>query len=110
MKCHYRRVKQDMFRCINCGHVAHTAGRPQTDKHECTNPPERKERRRQNIAACVHRGEKLRLVDCELCGRKGQTEQVYQCEIHGECTVRKFKSASGIQSCLSCENYSDGGA
>ena len=41
--------------------------------------------------ACIHRGEKIRIEECQLCSRKGKQEPVYSCAIWGECTIRRFR-------------------
>lgn len=52
--------------------------------------------------ACRHRGGALREVACELCSRKDQRETVFACPIHGECTVRRYRSGTSEKTCLTC--------
>lgn len=55
--------------------------------------------------ACQHLGEQIDERICELCGRKGQVEPLRVCELHGECTVRKYKAGQPEPSCLSCLDH-----
>lgn len=55
---------------------------------------------------CIHRGEKLRDEICETCGRRGQTEAIYTCAIHGECSLRRWKviRRNAPHVCLGCDD------
>lgn len=54
---------------------------------------------------CVHRGELLRTAECELCGGRRQGVEVFQCQVHTECTLRRIRSGSqGPASCLTCRD------
>ena len=56
--------------------------------------------------ACVYRGEKTRFVKCGLCGARDLDVQVYQCALHGECTLRpaKPKGQRLMRCCLVCRD------
>lgn len=51
--------------------------------------------------SCAHRGERLRIGECDLCGIKGQPFDVMSCAVHGECShTRKH---SKVKSCIACD-------
>lgn len=50
---------------------------------------------------CVHRGPLLREDKCDLCGVRGMPLDVYQCAVHGECSIARRHSK--IKSCTGCE-------
>lgn len=62
---------------------------------------------------CVHRGEKLREIDCEICGAKGEPVEVYECNspqaIHKECTPGRWTTAPKEPSltCLTCPHRTE---
>lgn len=50
---------------------------------------------------CVYRGSVTKIGVCNTCGPdKGQRFDIYQCHIHGACSLTK--KHSGIKSCLGC--------
>lgn len=60
---------------------------------------------------CEHRGELKRIAECQLCGMRGRKVEVFECKLHGECTI----SPAGIRkenkgnlpllpACISCPN------
>lgn len=54
---------------------------------------------------CVHRGDTIRTVPCQLCGRRGQLVEVFACSIHGECTLSRWgtsREAIAMPRCVSC--------
>lgn len=60
------------------------------------------------VAACVHRGERTgQTHDCELCGNRGVKMIVYECALHGVCTVRRWTLIPQKQperACIRCED------
>lgn len=60
------------------------------------------------IAACIHRGAPTGLEHvCELCGTRGKMEPVYECALHGVCTVRRWTLTPQKQperACIRCED------
>ena len=61
-----------------------------------------------SVVPCVHRGEAMRTVPYELCGCDGRTEQVLQCNVHGECTMRKYQVGQAVKNCIDCLERSAG--
>lgn len=57
-------------------------------------------------SGCVHFGAELRKERCQLCGDRERWEPVYQCVVHGECTLRKFKYGTKFNPkvCAGCES------
>jgi hypothetical protein len=54
---------------------------------------------------CVHRGEVLRVLDCQCQGNAN----VYTCPIFGECMIRRLKPGIGPDAtCNLCESRDDG--
>lgn len=107
MKCHFKYLDEKRRRCIYCKQVVVGTDPPYRIERECPKP--RGEQTRTINLVCVHRGEPMRIIDCEICGRRGQQEQVFACAIHGECTVRKAVRTThgGMKNCLSCENFAE---
>lgn len=65
----------------------------------------------QPLPVCEHRGtEVIALVTCELCGGRTMSLPVYKCEVHGQCTERRYGSRTEksreTASCAGCEQYS----
>lgn len=59
------------------------------------------------VPECVYRGVQTGERECKLCGRHGQPEPVYACQIHGSCTVRKYRNGSQPEAvCLVCPERS----
>lgn len=92
--------------CKVCGHF-HKA----TTRRKCGTPGPAagaKKRKQQEPVTCSHRGDVIRLVACQLCGRRGNKIPVYRCDKLGvECTQRKYKSGQlDVISCLACPSRS----
>lgn len=51
--------------------------------------------------ACVHRGELLGERQCNLCGMREETFDVFACAVFGECSFTRKRR--DVQSCLACE-------
>lgn len=82
------------LRC--CGMIYLSADRPGIQESEYVPKPVSLE--------CTHRGDVLRHETCKLCGNREQFVPIFACDIHGECSLRKFKfREKAIKSCLSCE-------
>lgn len=57
---------------------------------------------------CVHRGQELRTVTCNVCGDRGALAPVFDCEIHGACIRAETKNSNAPkQHCLTCEDRSE---
>ena len=52
--------------------------------------------------SCQHRGDKLRVGTCDLCGIRGQPFEVFACSLHGECSLRRKHSK--VKACASCHD------
>jgi len=56
--------------------------------------------------ACVHRGEILERGVCTVCGMKGQPFDVFTCELHGKCMVRRYRNdRPDLRVCVSCDDF-----
>lgn len=55
---------------------------------------------------CQHRGTELRKELCQLCGDRQRLEPIYQCELHGECSLKRFKYGTKFQpkACSLCND------
>lgn len=53
--------------------------------------------------SCIHRGEVLRLVECETCSGKRKLK-VYSCKIWEACHLADPKKLPHIRSCILCED------
>lgn len=61
-----------------------------------------------NSLDCVYRSAySVRSIGCDICGRRGELEPVYKCELFGECTIRKTSSKKGLPNCLGCMSRSE---
>lgn len=60
------------------------------------------------FASCIHRGEPTGVEHaCELCGDRGKMEPVYECALHGVCTIRRWTLLASKQperTCIRCED------
>lgn len=59
--------------------------------------------------ACRYRSpQSIRTVRCTLCGDRERLVDVYQCALHGECTVRRYTAQStSIAKCITCDDRED---
>lgn len=98
--------KTNLWTCRNCDYIY---------KIESDKPPRRyckghikahkKQPYQPKMIPCIHRGHELRKAVCTTCGRKGETESVFQCKLFTECTVRRFKrKQSEPKPCIICES------
>ena len=57
------------------------------------------------VLPCVHRGNQLMSVKCELCGGRERWEPLFSCGVFDECVLRRYKAGrGGAKSCLTCES------
>jgi len=69
-----------------------------------TLPKEPKTRRPQKIIPCLHRGRSLREDKCLTCNGR-QVEVVFQCQLFGECTIRRIKENQvEPKPCIICQD------
>lgn len=92
------------YRCIHCGIKTGWTPSPQHKVVcECT-----KSVVPMLEIPCIHRGPIIGSHACELCGQRGVTVDVYQCELLGKpCTLRQWENSgkarkAGEVSCLTC--------
>ena len=54
--------------------------------------------------SCLHRGPLLRNERCRLCGDRERLESVFACELHGECSLQRFRAGnrSAPNVCATC--------
>ena len=52
---------------------------------------------------CPYRGEVWNSFPNRLCGRRGELEPVYRCELYTICTYRPYKHGQTERVCLRCE-------
>jgi len=59
----------------------------------------------EDVTRCRHRSlQTIRYEPTNLCASRGGKIAVYACELHGECTLRRFKHNQGPAICLGCED------
>jgi hypothetical protein len=54
---------------------------------------------------CVHRGEEVKKITCDLCGMRGKQVEVYACDVRGECTLRRAVIRNAYAICLICPEF-----
>jgi hypothetical protein len=55
---------------------------------------------------CAHRGEIIERAVCNVCGMKGQPFDVFACELHGKCMVRRFRNDRlELKVCVLCDDF-----
>lgn len=74
-------------------------------------PPRRKAKLKKSSAAqtepalsCSHRGAVVRSELCKLCGGIEKNVEIFACDLHGECSLHRFKAGKGPRSCVSCKD------
>jgi hypothetical protein len=56
--------------------------------------------------ACAHRGEILERGVCNSCGHVGQPFDVFACELHGRCMVRRYRNdRPELKVCANCDDF-----
>lgn len=106
--CTFTRLFASQVQCTQCGFVLHTTSPPERCFRNCPSSREPPATSHQQLATkppppatdCLHRGELLATRTCDLCSIKGQPFEVYQCALHGECSLGKKHSL--VRSCLVC--------
>lgn len=53
---------------------------------------------------CIHRGDKVREQEADLCGLRGQLYPVFACAIHGECADSRFCAKQPQKICWLCDD------
>lgn len=59
-------------------------------------------------SACRNRGEVIRRDASNLCGARGEQTDVFSCDIHGECAVRRYCQVQSVRICLHCTDFDEG--
>lgn len=91
------------YRCSRCGFLtAPTSHTPDRVFKECSRAI--KDGYWLNLE-CIHRGEEVRKIECEVCGKRGREESVYYCAIYGECTERRAVYRPTPKVCLGCPSH-----
>jgi hypothetical protein len=55
---------------------------------------------------CEHRGAVLEVGVCNACGMKGQPFDVFACDLHGQCMVRRYRNdRPDLKVCFNCDDY-----
>ncbi|MDB5387175.1 MAG: hypothetical protein JWM11_2821 [Planctomycetaceae bacterium] len=73
-------------------------------------PLQRQQLRVEQLMRCQHRGvAPIGEVQCDLCGGRGMLVPIFQCQLFGTCTQRRFgtrtKHAREMASCAGCDKY-----
>jgi hypothetical protein len=56
--------------------------------------------------ACLHRGDIVETGTCNVCGMRGQPFDVFACELHGKCMVRRFRNdRPELKVCVLCDDF-----
>lgn len=56
-----------------------------------------------SLVDCVHRGDQIGDVECRLCGERGKEIEVFSCDKHESCTLKKYKSGKSKHAvCFLC--------
>jgi hypothetical protein len=54
---------------------------------------------------CIHRGDVVRHVTCRLCGNREVRVAVFSCDLHRECTLRRWSTKPAdlqLARCITC--------
>jgi hypothetical protein len=55
---------------------------------------------------CVQRGVVMEKATCNACGMKGQPFDVFACELHGKCMVRRYRNdRPELTVCFNCDDF-----
>lgn len=120
--CDHYEAAPGVWVCRVCSHVAKTNAKPGrrtcgqdntpkvvAKKTKAVNRPQstvadgrtREAEYRRTASPCVNRGAVIATEQpCQLCGAKGELYDIYECKLHGRCSLGK--RANGLQSCLTC--------
>lgn len=56
---------------------------------------------------CIWRDDHVRDEPALLCGMSGQVVPIFRCEIHGECSTKRYCHNQKARSCLTCSDHED---
>jgi hypothetical protein len=114
-ECEYTQTETGKFRCLRCHHTRHATGLT-ADRIRRACPRATPAAPRQTIqrapkhteGTCLHRGQVLREIGCHNCRGAEIKLPVYDCAIHGECSLRNYRQQAAdfatVQVCAGCPN------
>jgi len=112
MNCVFVRINADLIRCLNCGTERITSEDPARYHRTCSIHDSAAElvlvgdtlsRLRDS---CIYRGPIVEQAACNVCGMHGQPFQIYGCELHGRCMVKRFRNdRPELKVCVTCEDF-----
>ena len=53
---------------------------------------------------CMHRGEKIRDDESNLCGSRGEQISIFACAKHGECSLARYCQKQTVRQCNKCQD------
>lgn len=114
-ECRFESVGIDTIRCNVCGTSRRHVGDPSDYHRKCGSPyrdlPDREatEQPKPDLrftTPCVHRGEVLERGTCTACGFRGTPFEVFACEVHGKCMVRRYRNdRPDLRVCTNCDDF-----
>ena len=112
MNCVHVEVHPGVWVCPKCDHKAVTSHPPlrQCGSSKAVVKPVAVAKRvdpRDRSGTCKHRGEKLRQERCKTCqsGNGRPFVDLFQCAIHGECTLNNTSIFPRPKACSICEDF-----
>jgi hypothetical protein len=120
MLCQFESGDGDLIRCSLCGTERRTEGDPRRYIRRCGADPPLSPRSATDPVSpsleralsvhrgepCIHRGAVLEADVCNVCGMKGQPFDVFACELHGKCMVRRFRNdRPELAVCMNCDDF-----
>lgn len=100
--CDFREIKQDTYRCQDCGCVVVAKVLPIYATCAAKPPDPPPVQPKPHLGNCRHLGNQVRLSTCESCGGHVQIK-VFACAVFGECTAAKL--IGNVACCATCQRW-----
>ncbi len=107
MRCQFATIAEGVISCRRCGVVRRTVQSPENYFRLCDHPRAPLDEMRSGFTTpCVHRGTVLEKATCNACGMKAQPFEVFACELHGKCMVRRYRNdRPDLTVCFNCGDF-----
>jgi hypothetical protein len=106
--CDFERIDVETIQCLLCGTKRKYAREPWRYSRVCQADPKMV---LDSTGPCVYRGAVVEQTVCNTCGFKGRPLEIYACELHGKCMLKRYRNdRPDLKVCVSCRDFEAVGA